>query len=262
MGRSEKLRVAGPSLASLERLRAKSAKARSAVMPPQDNALAAEMVTSASLWNLAAKLPVRDQPDSDVKCVAYAFSAAMDLSALAQTGIDPDLHERFAIDDCWKQMKRKPEIPAGMRAAKAGITDETCWPHRAEKGCPEVTTQRFRADVEMPVVARTRNIVPTLCDLIDAKVPLVIGIPLFSTFTSFKGTALYRVRKGARNIGIAHALVMVGYEEDAEGAGGCWVALNSWGENWGDRGFVRIGWNDIDLRPEATVYTVSNIRKI
>ncbi|HYD52397.1 MAG TPA: C1 family peptidase [Gemmatimonadaceae bacterium] len=252
---------AGPSLASLERLRAETAQARvdalsGLAMMSLSAPEAFGAATSATLRELAAELPVRTQPNGDPRCVAYAFATAMDLCALAETGVDPDLHDRFSVDDAWVQMKKKPKIPNGVAAVGAGITDEACWPHGAAAGCPDVATRRFRARVEQPVATNAQHLVPLLCEALDRNVPLVTGVPIFTNFPKFKESGLFRAKGSV--VG-AHALVIVDYEEDAHGAGGCWVALNSWGVDWGDGGLVRIAWNDVDLRPEAALFMVSAI---
>ena len=37
-----------------------------------------------------------------------------------------------------------------------------------------------------------------------------------------------------RNCKISHAVLLVGYEPDF------WIVKNSWGENWGENGYIRI----------------------
>lgn len=261
MGRTRFVKGVGPSAASLEKLRAQTAAARlDAIDSGTVMSLARigieEAVTAKTLRDLADDLPIRQQPKGDPRCVAYAFASAMDLSVLAETGVDPNLHDRFSVDHAWAVMKKKPAIMRGVDAARDGVTDESCWPHGASGGCADIGAQRFRATVEQPVVKKPQDLVPLLCDAIDRRVPLVTAVPIFTNFPSFTGGALYRAKGSV--IG-AHALVIVGYEEDATGAGGCWVALNSWGDGWGDGGLARLAWNDVDLRPEATLFTVTNV---
>jgi C1A family cysteine protease len=35
-----------------------------------------------------------------------------------------------------------------------------------------------------------------------------------------------------------HPLLLVGYKDDSEG--GYWIAKNSWGTNWGEKGYIKI----------------------
>lgn len=38
-----------------------------------------------------------------------------------------------------------------------------------------------------------------------------------------------------------HAISLVGWDDEpAEGGGGCWILRNSWGDNWGESGYMRI----------------------
>jgi hypothetical protein len=40
-----------------------------------------------------------------------------------------------------------------------------------------------------------------------------------------------------------HAVVLVGYNNDAQH----WILLNSWGTDWGDYGFARVTYDQLDL---------------
>lgn len=60
----------------------------------------------------------------------------------------------------------------------------------------------------------------------------------------------------------SHAVSLVGYEEDplsslflnSLGTGTCLLFLNSWGRNWGDKGYFRI--QDVNVLPKFEIFDV------
>lgn len=287
-------KVAGPTLESLEAQRKKTAKLRKQSIPdtpapvrrtsrkksvavgkkkPQKRSRtkraakvampggASDSIPTfdAATDTLVAAFPtleVRTQPPKDPRCVAYAFAAAMDLCTIVSSGTDPSTHPRYSVDDTFARMKKDPDIMRGVKAVQDGVTNEDCWPHGALAGCPDIATRRFRATVNQPTGTKPRDMIPVMCDALDAGIPLVTAIPLFQNFRAFKGAGIYKAK--GKVVG-AHALVIIGYEESLGDTSGCWVALNSWGADWGDGGHVRIQWLDVDLRPEGSVFLVANV---
>ena len=258
----------GPTIQSLEAQRAKTTRRRLAVVPrpSRRSALtesargaAAAVPESDAIATITSKFPaleIRKQPVGDKRCVAYAFATAMDLRTIVVSAVDPDTHARYSVDDAFQQMGGDPAIMRGVTAARKGFTNELCWPHGDGSGCADIENRRVRATIEQPISAKPREIISVLCSALDAQIPLVTAIPLFSNFKAFTGADVYRAK--GKVVG-AHALVVIDYEEDAGGTSGCWVALNSWGDTWGDSGRVRIRWHDVDLRPEESIFRVLNV---
>jgi len=59
---------------------------------------------------------------------------------------------------------------------------------------------------------------------------------------------------------IDHAVQATGYNAD----GNYWIVRNSWGENWGENGFVWVeyGSNVCGITDQATIVTVATIEKL
>jgi len=72
------------------------------------------------------------------------------------------------------------------------------------------------------------------------KGPLLTNIILYEDLEYYAG-GVYRHTAG-RQLG-SHAVVLVGWD-DADKA---WIVRNSWGRDWGERGYFRIAWDDRTL---------------
>lgn len=74
--------------------------------------------------------------------------------------------------------------------------------------------------------------------------PVILGFTVMKSFYSTKGPVWLPqpTDAGATGQHGQHAMVVVGYD-DAR-AGGCFRVLNSWGEIWGDRGYIWIRYDD------------------
>ena len=69
--------------------------------------------------------------------------------------------------------------------------------------------------------------------------PLVICISVYSNFMSYKG-GIYDTIEGEREGG--HLVALIGYDDINR----CWLVKNSWGDRWGEDGYIRISY-DVDL---------------
>ena len=66
--------------------------------------------------------------------------------------------------------------------------------------------------------------------------PLVICFPVYQDFMYYK-RGVYRHRWGPRVGG--HLVALVGYDDREQ----CWIVKNSWGEEWGDDGWFKMGYD-------------------
>ena len=75
-------------------------------------------------------------------------------------------------------------------------------------------------------------------------IPVILGARLADNFMSWNSDDVISSHSSFTNVGIHayHALAIAGYD-DSKGPNGAFRAINSWGETWGDRGFVWIDYN-------------------
>lgn len=79
--------------------------------------------------------------------------------------------------------------------------------------------------------------------MIYKKIPVVIGMYVPESFETAKGKTLWTPKPDESRLdGYGHSVVVVGYDNNKYG--GAFEILNSWGENWGDNGYIWIRYND------------------
>jgi hypothetical protein len=68
--------------------------------------------------------------------------------------------------------------------------------------------------------------------------PVVCGMHIYEDFLNYK-SGVYKHTGGGKELG-GHALKIVGWGVDAKSKAKYWKVVNSWNEDWGDHGIVRV----------------------
>jgi C1A family cysteine protease len=197
--------------------------------------------------------PVQDQRKDD--CSAFATIAAAEgwLCREQQKVVSTD----FSEADLFRcARKRHPEFTL-KTAAATGVVDEVF--HRANPSvkCDAPSRPARRIAYEHVIEPRRGSMIVTMCQALRERGPLLICIVYYSSFEQHIGSGVYQPRAGESATAI-HALCVVGYETTGDGTG-VWLAKNSFGEAWGDAGYVRVAWGDRNLRPEQLVYVIDHV---
>ena len=79
-------------------------------------------------------------------------------------------------------------------------------------------------------------------------VPTVIGMRVGTTFQDWLGNQTYQGLKRGDGDPIAHAVTIVGYDNERK----AFRAANSWGTKWGDAGFVWLGYDLFSATPKTS----------
>lgn len=182
--------------------------------------------------------PVKNQGHCG-SCVAFATCGAIESRLLIQAnqpnaGVDLSEAHLFycgAPDSCstgWQPSK------AMEFAIHKGIGKESDFPYKpGDQACrmipPVVRLNTYRSVAIS--IERKRALTAG---------PVVAAMAVFEDFFSY-GSGIYRHVSG--NLSGYHAICLVGYDD----AQACWIAKNSWGTNWGDRGFFRIRYGECGL---------------
>lgn len=176
-------------------------------------------------------------------CVAFATCAALESRALIHFGVELDLSEAHLFHcgnpgGCARGWQ--PDAALSW-ARRPGVGLEADFPYAAGSQCrtvaPAVAVPRWSAAVSMEQRKRT----------IAFNGPVVGGMRVFDDLPYYQ-SGVYRHVAGAQRA--LHAVAVVGYDDD----GGHWVVKNSWGEHWGEGGYIRVAYGECGLDSEFPFY--------
>jgi C1A family cysteine protease len=185
--------------------------------------------------------PVRSQ-GSCGSCWAFSAIGAVESAVLIYTNeIDIDLSEQHLISSCCSA----GSCSGGWTdwaldyVRDTGIPDEDCFPYKASNsGCDPCADWQTRAWQITDYV----YVEPTKDDFQSA---LQQYGPMSVVLTVPDDWYYYRagVYTPVANVGWAnHAVLLVGWDD----SDGCWIIKNSWGQGWGESGYARVKYGDLE----------------
>ncbi|MBD9541738.1 hypothetical protein IB276_20035 [Ensifer sp. ENS04] len=186
--------------------------------------------------------PIRDQGQECGSCVAFATCAAMESDHLIRTGDVVDLSEAHlffcnggSCEDGW-------EIPLALNAAQRGVGNEVDFPYIGQAQCkniaPRVKVSRYSVHTTEDARKRALN-----------RGPVIGALQIFEDFYTYTG-GIYQYVAGDFLGG--HAVCVVGYNDDEE----CWIVKNSWGSEFGERGYFRIKYRECMIDTSFPFYSL------
>lgn len=190
--------------------------------------------------------PIRDQGGCG-SCVAFGTCASIEGMFRVQRNdpnLDIDLSEAHLFFCLGKdqgvtcQTGWMPD-KAFACAANTGIADEACFPYdtgRTDCANPCSDWQNRVIKINAPHGIAAADIKAAIYD----KGPVSACFVVYNDFFAYK-SGVYKHVTGAQAGG--HCVSLVGYDD----AAGCWIAKNSWGQGWGDRGFFRIAYGECGI---------------
>lgn len=196
-------------------------------------------------------------------CWAFAAVGALESYVMLRThnpGLDIDLAEQFILS-C--ETNGGCGGGSGWAAARilrdTGVPEEACLPYTADDTTPcsdrcAGWEQQLRTiSGFQQVLGYTGNltqeeIVDTLKTTLVAYGPLWTSMQVYDDFYSYQ-SGIYTYTAGHARGG--HAVVLIGFDEDAE----CFIVKNSWGTDWGESGTFRIAYGEVAGDVEFGAYT-------
>lgn len=120
-----------------------------------------------------------------------------------------------------------------------GVVDEACFPYRAgDQACSPCSDWQSR--VRKITGWQSLNSADQMKSWLSKNGPLISCFIVYDDFMHYGG-GIYNHVSGQRLGG--HCICIIGYN-DAEG---CWIAKNSWGADWGEKGFFRIRYGEVGI---------------
>jgi C1A family cysteine protease len=200
--------------------------------------------------------PVRNQ-GSCGSCWAFSTVGALESATLISNGtpgVDLDLSEQTLVScsnagDC----DYGGYIDYASNFIRdTGIPLESCYPYTARDGycgyaCSDWQTRTYRVS-GWSYVANGWSKPATVAALKNGLYtygPLVVTMYIYEDFYYYYGSGVYSYTFGGSLGG--HAVLLVGYHDDpAEEGGGYFITKNSWGDDWGESGYFRIAYSEVN----------------
>ena len=127
---------------------------------------------------------------------------------------------------------------------KTGVPDETCFPYMSGGDGKDLACSQTCSDASNRSIKITSYSMPSFFmenpqAVKEAllKGPLMTTMVVFEDFIFYKG-GIYKHVAGEQLGG--HAITLVGWNDNDK----AWIVRNSWGEDWGEKGYFRVAYGD------------------
>lgn len=202
--------------------------------------------------------PVEDQRLTN-SCTANAIVGALEYHQIRRGESVTDLSRMFVYYNA-RQLANTEGKDVGsmihhvMASVLAhGACEERLWPFQEAMCTVRPTDACYRDAQRFQAVqyARTPLGAPAKA-AVAAGLPVVFGTYVPKSYYEEAGATKKMPAPGARieRPGSGHAMVLVGYDEDA----GEWIVRNSWGPHWADGGYVRVPFATLEAYSDPTHY--------
>jgi C1A family cysteine protease len=201
--------------------------------------------------------PVRDQGGCG-SCWAFAAAATLESSTLIKNNtpnIDLDLSEQVLVS-CSGAGSCAGGSPdsASNYIKSTGLPPESCYPYTAADGTCSVTCSNWQTSAYRisgySYVATTSPTVDAIKNALSTYGPVNTQFDVYSDFFYYT-TGVYHYATGTYQGG--HAVLIVGYDDVNQ----YFIVKNSWGTGWGEAGFFRIAYSELNSVTRFGIYTIA-----
>jgi C1A family cysteine protease len=196
--------------------------------------------------------PVKRQRCGD--CWAFAAIGALEARQAIDGTSNEDLSEQLLVSSCCDTGSCSGGylVATSRFIRDTGSPDEGCYPYLGRDSSCNQACSNWRAVARMvSSYTRVSQTVTALKSALYTRGPINVGMMVYTDF-SYYSSGIYAYTYGQQEGG--HAVLIVGYDDDQQ----CFIVKNSWGSGWGENGFFRIAYNQVDsvvnFGAEACVY--------
>jgi C1A family cysteine protease len=202
--------------------------------------------------------PVRNQ-GSCGSCWAFATTASLESSTNIKNntpGYDLNLAEQIMVSCGGAGSCSGGSVGSASNYIRdTGLPLDSYYPYTATNGtCPVSTTWRLSAYRVNSwfYVATSSPTVDGIKNALAAYGPLVTTMAVYNDFFSYR-SGVYAYATGS--LAGYHAIQIVGYDDTAQ----CFIVKNSWGTGWGELGFFRIAYSELNSVTQFGDYTIAYV---
>ncbi|MFM8269547.1 MAG: C1 family peptidase [Pseudomonadota bacterium] len=127
---------------------------------------------------------------------------------------------------------------------KTGVPDESCFPYTSggdgkDLACSQTCSDASKRSIKITGYSQPSFFFQDQNAVKEAlmKGPLMTSMLVYEDFIFYK-SGVYKHTTGSQLGG--HAITMMGWDDSAK----AWIVRNSWGEDWGEKGYFRIAYDD------------------
>ncbi len=215
-------------------------------------------------------MPVRNQRQCG-SCAAFGITAMLEMRVkqdLDEPNLEIDLSDSQCLTCAGGDCVDGITLPQGIAVmTQEGLVTEDCGPY-SEDGSQVILTEcdgicdggdRGRVYLE-GVELLNFDAVPEVADQIAMmkkalnQSPLLVRIGVWPDIFSYGGGVYRPVTEDPEEIVGYHALLLVGWDDQQQ----AWLARNSWGSNWGNDGYLWLGYGASDSNRQVFTATRSD----
>ena len=137
--------------------------------------------------------------------------------------------------------------PALTYAQEKGIPPEACFPYKSRNVPCQPCENRDRRAVKIKSWRKISS-ESEAKEWIYRNGPVMTGMAVYEDFYHYRW-GIYKYAHGIRRG--YHAIALVGYNDRDQ----YWMCKNSWGTDWGERGWFRIGYGECGIGKKYRFYT-------